>query len=81
MSEPSYPKVSPETKVLFGDRIRHLRRARQMTQEALAQRARVTRQQINGVEQGKHLPSLQLAAKIARILGTTLESLGEGLKF
>jgi putative transcriptional regulator len=55
----------------------HIRRLRfdrdEMTQQELAERAGCTRQTIIAVEQGKYVPSLELAFKIARAFGVKLE--------
>jgi putative transcriptional regulator len=54
--------------------IRRLRFDRdEMTQQELAERAGCTRQTIIAVEQGKYVPSLELAFKIARAFGVKLE--------
>ena len=45
----------------------------EMTQEELAARAGCTRQTIIALEQGKYVPSIELAFKIARAFGVTLE--------
>jgi putative transcriptional regulator len=45
----------------------------EMTQEELAQRAGCTRQTIIALEQGKYVPSIELAFKIARALDVSLE--------
>ncbi|MFA5317780.1 MAG: helix-turn-helix transcriptional regulator [Dehalococcoidales bacterium] len=45
----------------------------EMTQQELANRAGCTRQTIIAVEQGKYLPSLDLAFRIAHALDTPLE--------
>ena len=45
----------------------------EMTQEALASLAGCTRQTIIALEQGKYAPSLELAFKIARAFGATVE--------
>jgi len=45
----------------------------EMTQEELAHRAGCTRQTIIALEQGKYLPSIELAFKIARAFGVALE--------
>ncbi len=45
----------------------------EMTQEELASRAGCTRQTIIALEQGKYVPSIELAFRIARALGVTLE--------
>jgi putative transcriptional regulator len=44
-----------------------------MTQEGLAQKAGCTRQTIIALEQDKYVPSIELAFKIARVFGVTLE--------
>ena len=56
------------------NRIRRLRFDHgEMTQEELAKRAGCTRQTIIALEQGKYVPSIELAFKIARAFGVTLE--------
>jgi len=45
----------------------------EMTQQQLADKARVTRQTIIAIEAGKYAPSLPLAFRIARAFGTTVE--------
>lgn len=56
------------------NRIRRLRfDHNEMTQEELAQRAGCTRQTIIALEQGKYVPSIELAFKIARVFGVKLE--------
>lgn len=60
-----------------GQVINHIRRLRfergEMTQQALATAAGVTRQTINAVEGGKYSPSLELAFKIALVLDQPIE--------
>jgi putative transcriptional regulator len=56
------------------NRIRPLRLAAgEMTQAELADRVGVTRQTIIAIEQGRYSPSLEMAFKIARVLGVTLD--------
>jgi putative transcriptional regulator len=56
------------------NRIRRLRfDNNEMTQEELAARAGCTRQTIIALEQGKYVPSVELAFRIARAFGVTLE--------
>ena len=56
------------------NRIRRLRFDNdEMTQEELANRAGCTRQTIIALEQGKYVPSIELAFKIARVFGISLE--------
>ena len=56
------------------NRIRRLRFDHdEMTQEELANRAGCTRQTIIALEQGKYVPSIELAFKIAKAFAVTLE--------
>lgn len=58
----------------INNRIRRLRfDSDEMTQEELAGRVGCTRQTIIALEQGKYVPSIELAFKIARAFGVTLE--------
>jgi len=58
----------------INNRIRRLRfDNNEMTQEALAERAGCTRQTIIALEQGKYVPSIELAFKIAKALGAKVE--------
>ncbi|HEV2711420.1 MAG TPA: helix-turn-helix transcriptional regulator [Edaphobacter sp.] len=58
--------------VLFGARIRQLRKRRGLSQEALAHLAQLDRTYMGGVERGERNPSLLNIHKIALALGTTL---------
>ena len=49
----------------------------EMTQEELARRVGCTRQTIIALEQGKYVPSLELAFKIARTFGLMVEEVFE----
>jgi putative transcriptional regulator len=56
------------------NRIRRLRFDNgEMTQEELAKRAGCTRQTIIALEQGKYVPSIELAFRIATAFGAPLE--------
>lgn len=56
------------------NRIRKLRFEHdEMTQEALATSVGCTRQNIIALEQGKYVPSVELAFKIARVFSLPLE--------
>jgi len=56
------------------NRIRRLRfDHNEMTQEELANRAGCTRQTIIALEQGKYVPSIELAFRVARAFGAPLE--------
>jgi Predicted transcriptional regulators len=55
------------------NRIKVFRAMHDLTQEALAKEMRVTRQTILAIEKGKYDPSLELAFKIARYFGVSIE--------
>jgi putative transcriptional regulator len=58
----------------IGNRIRRLRFDHgEMTQEELANLAGCTRQTVIALEQGKYVPSIELAFKIGRAFGVSLE--------
>lgn len=63
----------PDVGCAIRNRIRELRAARDMTQQALADRVGVTRQTINAVELGKYSPTLEMAFRIAAVFGTPLD--------
>ncbi len=55
------------------NRIKVYRAMHDLTQEKLADELGVTRQTILAIEKGKYYPSLDLAFKIARYFGVTIE--------
>ncbi|HNQ29310.1 MAG: helix-turn-helix protein [Methanoregulaceae archaeon PtaB.Bin009] len=55
------------------NKIKVFRAMHDLTQEALAQKLNVTRQTILAIEKGKYDPSLELAFKIARFFGVSVE--------
>ncbi|OPX71711.1 MAG: helix-turn-helix protein [Methanoregulaceae archaeon PtaB.Bin152] len=55
------------------NKIKVFRAMHDLTQEALAQELKVTRQTILAIEKGKYDPSLELAFKIARFFGVSVE--------
>lgn len=55
------------------NRIRELRKTKQMTQEQLSQLVGVSRQSIVAIETGKYNPSLKLAFKIAKQFECSIE--------
>ena len=60
------------------NRVRRLRFDHgEMTQQELARMAGCTRQTIVALEQGKYVPSLSLAFRIARVFGSTIEEVFE----
>jgi putative transcriptional regulator len=65
-------------KAAVRNRLRSLRfEAGEMTQQELADRAGCTRQTIIVLEQGRYVPSLVLALRIARTFGRTVEEVFE----
>jgi len=66
----------PEDKIL--NNVRRFRFENgEMTQQELADRAKCTRQTIIALEQGKYVPSLILAFRIAKVFNASLEDVFE----
>ena len=57
------------------NQIKVLRKAKGYRQEDLAAAVGVSRQTINAIENDKYNPTLELAMRLARYLGTTVEEL------
>ncbi|MBD2868563.1 helix-turn-helix transcriptional regulator [Paenibacillus arenilitoris] len=58
----------------ISNHIRNLRfQHNEMTQQQLADKAGVTRQTIVAIEKGNYSPSLELAFRIARVFGKSIE--------
>ena len=55
------------------NKIKVFRAMHDLTQEGLANELGVTRQTVLAIEKGKYDPSLELAFKIARFFGVTVE--------
>jgi len=55
--------------------IKVLRAEKEMTQEDLAEKAKVTRQTIIAIEKGKYVPSLELAFKICKVFDKKIEEI------
>jgi putative transcriptional regulator len=65
-------------KAHIDNQIRELRfQHQEMTQAELSERVGCSRQTIVLLEQGRYVPSLSLALKIARVFGTDVESVFE----
>lgn len=62
------------------NRLREERARRSLTQADLATLVGVSRKTINTVENGVFIPSTELALRLARALGTSVESLFQLLK-
>lgn len=56
-------------------RMKELRARYDLTQEDLANKVGVRRETISFMEKGRYNPSLKLAYKVSRVLGTTIEDL------
>lgn len=56
-------------------RVKELRARFNLTQEQLAQKVGVRRETIVFLEKGEYNPSLKLAAKVARVLNSTIEEI------
>ena len=61
--------------MLLNNRIKELRKQNKITQDELANAAKVTRQTIISLENGKYNASLQLAHRLAKFFNTTIEEL------
>lgn len=59
----------------MNNRIKELRKEKNMTQEELAQILCVTRQTINAIENNKYNPTLELALKLAKLFCVHVEEL------
>jgi putative transcriptional regulator len=57
------------------NRIRELRKARNVSQEDLAKLCGVSRQTVNAIENDKYDPTLGLAFKLAAVLEVTVDNL------
>lgn len=60
------------TKVLLGERIRELRKARGLTQEQLAELVEVEQKHVSRLELGKSYPTIERLEKIAGALNVPL---------
>ncbi len=58
-------------------KIKELRAIRGLTQEQLAELVRVRRETIVFLEQGKYIPSLQLAHDVAKVFNLPIEEVFE----
>ena len=55
--------------------IRERRKELGLSQEELAKRCEVSRQTVNAIENDKYGPTLALAFRLAKVLGTTVDEL------
>lgn len=66
--------------VKFGERIRHLRKERHISQEELAERCQLHRTYIGGIERGERNVALLNILKIAHALDVSLCNLFEEIE-
>lgn len=74
MDNPAAPR-RPNRAADMENKIKDLRAKLGLTQEELAQKARVRRETIVFLEQGRYNPSLELAFRVARALKTSVDEL------
>ena len=63
---------------VIGSRIRTRREGRGMSQSQLSDLAGCSKSAISGIEAGRSLPSLPLAARLAEALDTTIDEIARG---
>jgi transcriptional regulator with XRE-family HTH domain len=63
----------------FGERIRELRKAHELSQEAFADLCGFDRTYISGIERGTRNPSLAAIETLAKALGVSVSELFNGL--
>lgn len=56
-------------------KLKAARAERDMTQQALAEAAGVSRQTVNAIEKGEYNPTIRLCLTICHVLGKTLDEL------
>jgi transcriptional regulator with XRE-family HTH domain len=59
----------------FGHHLRRLRRARKLTQEALADYAEISRPTVQRIEKGQAAPTLEVLLSLAAVLQVPLKDL------
>ena len=62
-----------EREILMKNRIEEIRKARGVNQEELAKALGVSRQTISSLENGRYNPSIELAYKLSKYFGMTIE--------
>ena len=59
----------------LGLRLKHLRTAQGLSQEALASKARITREYVNKLEAGRYDPTISVVQRLAKALKVTIAEL------
>jgi transcriptional regulator with XRE-family HTH domain len=65
---PQPPRGRPDTRLLFGRRVRALRKLRGFTQEELGERSNVSGKLVGQIERGEGNPTLEVIADLAAAL-------------
>lgn len=68
-------EISAERSLFMKNRLEQLRAQRNLRQEELATALKVSRQTISSLENGRYNPSIQLAFKLAKYFGCTVEDI------
>ncbi len=69
-----------ETEQNFGARVRAARLERGLTQREVCEAVRpLTERQLNRIESGESIPRLDLAQRLSRVLGVSLDAMPSGL--
>lgn len=78
---PILPRMPRRSDILtrFGQRVRELRKARELSQEAFAEKCGLDRTYIGGIERGERNVALRNIKVIARVLKVTISELTDGL--
>jgi transcriptional regulator with XRE-family HTH domain len=63
----------------FGLNVRKRRDARQLTQEALAEKSGLHPTYVSGIERGVRNPSLLIVVRLAKALGASVSDLARGI--
>ena len=68
-------KSSDEYGIKWKSRLKVFRAEQDLTQQDVADKLKITRQTISGIEKGKYNPSLILAYKIANMFNVSIEEM------
>jgi transcriptional regulator with XRE-family HTH domain len=71
--------MEADAKTVFGPVLRRIRRERDLSQDALAGRARIARNHVSELERARRDPSLATVFQLVDALGMTMEELGRRL--
>lgn len=74
-----YSPVGKDDLKILGERIRRLRKSRGLTQESLADVAKVDRSYLGGVERGERNITFNMLCQICRALGCDVAALTNNL--